>query len=204
MGNASWWFPVVDQALWTSYAPLNYVHQGVLSTPGCDRWQSAFGPKAKEGRDLFLWPYAQRENKLSISPSAAVAKQRKTKRGRCSLLSEKYKELKVQRWSSQSHLGLWSWTAHLYILHTLPEEIWWRCSVLPSSKHCFENHEASEGAVWRLHVWRGSVILGVNCCNYIFHQRLRSLATSEPRVQMTCALLSCGNGRSTSHLKGSD
>lgn len=96
MGNASWWFPVVDQALWTSYAPLNYVHQGVLSTPGCDRWQSAFGPKAKEGRDLFLWPYAQRENKLSISPSAAVAKQRKMKRGRCSLLSEKYKELKYK------------------------------------------------------------------------------------------------------------
>lgn len=147
MGSGSWWLPVVDQALWISYAPLNHAHQGVLSTPGCDHWQSAFGPKAKGGRDLFLWPHAQREKKLSISPSADVAKQKEMKRGRCSCLSEKHEELKAQRWSSQAHLGLCPWTAHPCILLTLPEETLRRCSILPSSKHCSENQEVSEGIV---------------------------------------------------------
>lgn len=50
---------------------------------------------------------------------------------------------------------------------------------------------------------KASVILGVNCCNCIFHHRLWSPATSEPRVQAPCAFPCCGKGRDTLHFQGS-
>lgn len=89
MGSGCWWFPVVDQTLWTSHAPLNHTHQGVFPTLGCHHWQSAFGPKAKGGKDLFLWPQPRERTNWAFFYSADVVKQKEMKRGRCSCLSEK-------------------------------------------------------------------------------------------------------------------